>query len=57
MIKATTFLHVIDRDQVVRIAAWFLAILLSWLPDILYYELAGNVPKRDGDNTYTVTQL
>jgi len=30
--------------QTIRIVAWSLPILLSWLSDILSYELAGNVP-------------
>ena len=33
-----------NSNKTIGIVAWSLTILLSWFPDILYYEITGNVP-------------
>ena len=42
--KSSTLSGTSNRKQTVRIVAWSLTILLSWFPNILFYELTGNVP-------------
>lgn len=42
--KSSTLSGTSNGNQAIRIVAWSLTILLSWFPDILYYELTGNVP-------------
>ena len=42
--KSSTLSGTSNGKQTIKIIAWFLTILLSWFPDILFYELTGNVP-------------
>jgi len=42
--KSSMLSGISNRKQTIKIVAWSITILLSWFPDILYYELTGNVP-------------